>query len=65
MGRTEESLARIKRALELDPVSLSINSSLGWRLYFARQYDQAIEHLQKTLEMDPNYPGTNERLGEV
>jgi tetratricopeptide (TPR) repeat protein len=65
MGRTEESLAEIKRAQELDPVSLSINTSLGWRLYFARQYDQAIEQYRKTLEMDSNFGRAHFNLGQA
>ncbi len=55
MGRTQESLAEINRARELDPLSISVNFSLGWRLYMARQYDQAIEQLRNTLDMDPNF----------
>jgi TolB-like protein/DNA-binding winged helix-turn-helix (wHTH) protein/Tfp pilus assembly protein PilF len=55
MGRTEESLAEMNRARSLDPLSLSVNFSLGWRLYMARQYDQAISQLLNTIEMDPSY----------
>ena len=55
MGRTEESLAEMNRARSLDPLSLSVNFSLGWRLYMARQYDQAISQLLNTIEMDPTY----------
>lgn len=55
MGRTKESLAQINKARELDPLSISINFSLGWRFYMARQYDRAIEQLRNTLEMDPSY----------
>jgi tetratricopeptide (TPR) repeat protein len=65
MGRTEEGLTEIIRALEQDPVSSSINSSLGWRLHWARRYDQAIEQLRRTLEMDPKYGGAYLYLGEV
>jgi serine/threonine protein kinase/tetratricopeptide (TPR) repeat protein len=54
MGRHEESIAAIKRALELDPLSLSINVVLGNQFYHARQYDQAIEHHLNMLEMNPN-----------
>ena len=36
-----------------DSLSLSVNFSLGWRLYMARQYDQAISQLLNTIEMDP------------
>ncbi|MGH9644328.1 MAG: TPR end-of-group domain-containing protein, partial [Terriglobales bacterium] len=55
MGRTQDSFEQIYRARELDPLSISINFSLGWRLYLARQYDRAIEQLRNTLEMDPSY----------
>lgn len=55
MGRTKESLAEMNRARALDPLSLSVNFSLGWRLYMAGQYDLAIPQLVNTLEMDPTY----------
>jgi TolB-like protein/DNA-binding winged helix-turn-helix (wHTH) protein/Tfp pilus assembly protein PilF len=55
IGRTQESFSQIQKARELDPLSISINFSLGWRLYMARQYDRAIAQLQDTLEMDPTY----------
>jgi TolB-like protein/DNA-binding winged helix-turn-helix (wHTH) protein len=55
MGRTEESLAEMNRARSLDPLSLSMNVSLGWRLYMARRYDEAIAQLHDTIEMDPTY----------
>ena len=54
MGRTQDSFEQINKARELDPLSISINFSLGWRLYMARQYDRAIEQLRNTLEMDPS-----------
>src|SRR5712664_1548875 len=65
MGRTNESLAEMTRARELDPLSISMNFSLGWRLYMARKYDQAIEQLQNTLEMDPNFALPRMVLGQV
>jgi TolB-like protein/DNA-binding winged helix-turn-helix (wHTH) protein len=52
LGRTEESLAESKRALELEPMHLVINGHLGWHYYNSRQYDQAIEQYRKTLELD-------------
>jgi TolB-like protein/DNA-binding winged helix-turn-helix (wHTH) protein/Tfp pilus assembly protein PilF len=65
MGRTKESLAQMTRARELDPLSISMNFSLGWRLYMARKYDQAIEQLQNTLEMDPNFALPRMVLGQA
>ncbi len=55
MGRSADSFDQINKARELDPLSISINFSLGWRLYMARQYDRAIQQLRNTLEMDPSY----------
>jgi len=55
MGRHEESIAEIKRAQELDPLSLVINAVVGEVYYYARQYDQAIEASQRTIEMDPSF----------
>ena len=65
MGRSEESLAEISRALKLDPLSLSINFSYGWRLYLARKYDQAVTQLLSTLEMDPNFVLAHLVLGQA
>ena len=37
LGRTEESLAESRRALELEPLNLVINIHLGWHYLYARQ----------------------------
>jgi tetratricopeptide (TPR) repeat protein len=55
----------VKRALELDPLSLIINADLGRTYYFARRYDEAIEQLHKTLEMDPNFYFAHRHLGSA
>jgi TolB-like protein/Tfp pilus assembly protein PilF len=63
MGRHEEALARMKNGQELDPLSLIINVAVGWAFYLARRYDEAIEQLRRTVELDPNYPVTYWILG--
>jgi TolB-like protein/DNA-binding winged helix-turn-helix (wHTH) protein/Flp pilus assembly protein TadD len=65
LGRTQESLAQMNRARDLDPLSISMNFSLGWRLYMARQYDQAIEQLRNTLDLDPNFTLPRMVLGQA
>ena len=65
MGHFDESLEQIKKARELDPLSISINSSLGWRLYLARQYDRSIAQLRDTLELDPSYEWAHFILGQA
>jgi serine/threonine-protein kinase len=65
MGRHGESIAQRKRALELDPHSLSVNSGLGRSYYWARQYNTALDQISKTLEMDPTYVDTHWSFGLV
>jgi TolB-like protein/Tfp pilus assembly protein PilF len=55
MGRLKEAKAEMKRALELDPFSLSINSAQGWILYLNREYDAAVDQYLRTLEMDRHF----------
>jgi tetratricopeptide (TPR) repeat protein len=53
----------MKKSLDLDPLSLIINVAVGWALYFARRYDEAIEQLRRTVDLDPNYAVTYWILG--
>jgi eukaryotic-like serine/threonine-protein kinase len=62
-GRFDEALASERRALELEPLSLVINSNLGFICYQASRFDEAIEHLQRTLEMDDNFVYARFHLG--
>jgi len=55
MGRHEESLAEMTKALELDPLSLIINTGIGWRYFFAGRFDEALAQCQRTLEMEPSF----------
>jgi TolB-like protein/Tfp pilus assembly protein PilF len=55
-GRQDDQLREIRRAQELDPLSLPINDGLGTILYLAGQYDAAVDQFQKTLELKPDYP---------
>jgi len=55
LGRFDEAIVEGKRAVELDPLSLIINSDLATDYYYARRYDEAIAQLRKTLEMDPGF----------
>lgn len=55
LGRPEEGLPHMRRALKLDPTSLVFNKDLAVILYLARKYDPSVEQLKKTLELDPNF----------
>ncbi len=65
MGRSEEGLRETKKAQELDPLSLIINTSLGWQLYVARHNDQAAEQLRKVLDIDAKFAPARRMLEEV
>jgi TolB-like protein len=63
MGRLDEALALVKRAEEMEPLSLIISSMVGRYLSYARQYDQAIEQLRRVLDIDANFPVAHQYLG--
>lgn len=63
MGRHNEAMEQSRRAQELDPFSLIINTSIGHRYYLSRKYDQAIEQYRRTLELDPNFAVAHFNLG--
>jgi len=44
----------MKQALELEPISVNINSCFGQALYFAHRYSEAVRQLEKAIEMDPS-----------
>lgn len=55
MGRLGESLQKIRRAQELDPLSPDANASLAYILYFARDYDEAIRYSHRALMLQPDF----------
>src|SRR5213593_4427818 len=65
LGRFDEAIVEGERAVELDPLSLVINTDLGSDYYYARRYDEAIAQLRKTLEMDPGFYIAHLVLGQV
>ena len=56
MNRLEQALAEIRRAHELDPLSLLISTAVGRILHFSRRFDEAIEQCRRTIEMNPQFP---------
>jgi len=54
-GQHDAAYAAVMRALEIDPVSLSIQVWAGVTSHLARRYDDAVRHYQKALELDPNF----------
>ncbi len=65
IGDFDRSIAEMKRALELDPLSIPINGDLGVAYYFASRYPEGIAQLRKALDLDPNSYYLHYNLGEA
>lgn len=65
MGRCEESILEMKRAIELDPLSSPINAFTIAAYSGARQYDNALEQCRKTLELDPTFVAAQAHLAAL
>lgn len=57
MGRADEAMAEVSRALELDPFSLISNLNAGWIYWCIGQYDRMHEQGGKLIEIEPNFFG--------
>ena len=65
MGRMEEAIQEIERAQNLEPLSLIVNTVVGWVFYRARRFVPAMEHCLKTLELNPDFALAHHLLGWV
>jgi len=54
-GEFERAIAEGKRAVELDPLSLVVNTDLAVGYTMARRYPEAIEQFNNILAMDPRF----------
>jgi tetratricopeptide (TPR) repeat protein len=59
----EEAVQEMKKALELEPTSLVMNTFMGATLYYAGRYDEAIDQCRRTIQMDPNFAVAHWHLG--
>jgi serine/threonine protein kinase/tetratricopeptide (TPR) repeat protein len=55
VGRLDEAMVETRKAIEIDPLSLVIKSTLGDELYFKGEYDRAIEQYLSTLELSKDF----------
>ena len=54
LERFDEAIAEAKRTSELDPLSFTASSHLGWIYYLSGRNDEAIAQCTKILKLDPN-----------
>jgi eukaryotic-like serine/threonine-protein kinase len=65
-GRFDEAVFEIKRAQELDPLSLIIGQSVAQSyLLLKGDVSRALEEARRVVDLDPNYPRGREALGWV
>jgi TolB-like protein/DNA-binding winged helix-turn-helix (wHTH) protein/Tfp pilus assembly protein PilF len=64
-GRHDEAVAELKKAENLDPLSLIISADLGEELLIAHRYEEATKQIRKTINMDPFFALAHFVLGEV
>jgi len=63
LGRYDEAIAEMRKAQNLDPLSLIINADLAELLLIAHLYDDSVRQSRKTIEMDSNFALAHNQLG--
>ncbi|HEU5237644.1 MAG TPA: tetratricopeptide repeat protein, partial [Pyrinomonadaceae bacterium] len=61
-GRFDEAIAEAQRARELES-PLDLETNLGWILYFAGRYDEAVQQYLKAVALDPDLFRPHRLLG--
>jgi len=65
LGRFDEAIAEMRKAENLDPLSLIINADLAELLGLAHSYDDSIRQSLKTIEMDPSFALAHNQLAQA
>jgi TolB-like protein/Flp pilus assembly protein TadD len=64
-GEHDRFVAELKRAVELDPLSVVITGDLGLAYAFSEHYAEAIAQARKSVDLDPNSYSTHFNLGQI
>jgi DNA-binding winged helix-turn-helix (wHTH) protein/TolB-like protein len=64
-GRPKQALGEILLAHECEPLSLSVNTDLGFHYYYTGRYADAAKQLKLVLEMGPSFPPAHLWLGRT
>jgi TolB-like protein/DNA-binding winged helix-turn-helix (wHTH) protein len=65
LGRNDEAIAEMRKAENLDPLSLIISADMADVLLVARRYDESIQQSRKTMEMDPGFAVSHYELRQA
>lgn len=64
LGRYDDALALMESAVELDPVSMIINSEYATTLGLAGRHEAALRQFDKALTLNPDFAQLSLRLGD-
>ena len=56
MGRHQDAIAEMKKALELDPLSLPLNSLMGNTYLWAGDFEKSAQQFRHTIDLEPTFP---------
>ncbi len=62
-GHFDEGAARMQAAMDLDPLSVAIQTDAAWSYYFAADYDRALAQFDRALALEPDYVPAHRRRG--
>ncbi len=65
LGHFDEAVSLNRRAVEIDPLSVTAHVALGIHAYYAGQHELAIDAYQKALAISPDGPEAHYLLGLV
>jgi TolB-like protein/DNA-binding winged helix-turn-helix (wHTH) protein/Tfp pilus assembly protein PilF len=65
LGRPQEALVEMRKAENLDPLSLIINADLAEFLLLTHSYDESVKQGRKIIEMDSTFAIGHKQLGDA
>jgi tetratricopeptide (TPR) repeat protein len=65
LGRNEEALAPLGRAIELDPDNAEAHSNLAFALIALGRTEEALSHYRRALEILPTYADAHSNYGRA
>jgi eukaryotic-like serine/threonine-protein kinase len=63
LGRSEQAIAEVRRAQDLDPLSTSTQVTAGFIFYYLRRYSDAVDQCRRVFELDPSSAGAYDCVG--
>jgi tetratricopeptide (TPR) repeat protein len=55
LGREDEAVAQLRKALEIDPESAEITGFIGWPLFLKEDYQAGLAAEDRAVRVDPNF----------